>query len=303
MLGISTCWWNGRPLGGHEILDHVTRLGLKGVELEYRLSASVLDQMRSHLKGSPVVLSIHNFFPNPGEPEGRSGSGDYFLLSALDPEEKAQAIKYTLRTMVHASELGAKAIVLHLGHVEMADPKARFFELYHAGQVNEPVGRRFLSEQTRIRHARCKKNLDAVLRSLEVLNREAERFNVTLGIENRCHFHEIPDPEEVGLILDTFRGGRVSYWHDVGHAAIQEALSICSQRELLAAYSERLAGIHLHDAKGLDDHLAPGKGSIDFAEILKTIPVEAIKILELHPKVTEGDLLRGMEILNDLLNE
>ncbi len=303
MLGISTCWWRGRSLGGHEILDHVTRLGIEGVELEYRLSASVLDQMRSRLKVVPTVLSIHNFFPNPGEPEGRSGSGDYFLLSSLEPEEKTQAIKYTLQTMVHASELGAKAVVLHLGHVEMADPKPRFFELYHAGQVNEPVGRRFLSEQTRIRLDRREKNLHAVLQSLEVLNREAEHLNVTLGIENRCHFHEIPDLEEVGLILETFRGGRVSYWHDVGHAAIQEALGICSQRELLTAYSDRLAGIHLHDVKGLEDHLAPGKGDLDFGEILETIPAEAIKILELHPKVTEGDLLRALDILNDLLNE
>jgi sugar phosphate isomerase/epimerase len=301
MLGISTCWWSGRSLGGHEILDHVTRLGLEGVELEYRLSASVLDQVRSRLKKPPYVLSIHNFFPNPGEPEGRSGSGDYFLLSSLDPEEKTQAIKYTLRTMVHASELGAKAVVLHLGHVETADPKARFFELYRSGQVNEPIGRRFLLEQTRIRHTRREKYLDAVLRSLEPLNREAERFNVTLGIENRCHFHEIPDPEEVGLILDTFRGGRVSYWHDVGHAAIQEALSICSQKELLTAYSDRLAGIHLHDVRGLEDHLAPGKGTLDFKDILRIIPAEAIKILELHPKVTEGDLLAGLDILNQLL--
>jgi sugar phosphate isomerase/epimerase len=288
-------------LGGHEILDHVTKLGLEGVELEYRLSASVFAQMRPRLKARPAVLSIHNFFPNPGASEGRPASGDYFLLSSLDPDEKAQAVKYTLRTMVHASELGAKAVVLHLGHVEMADPKPRFFELYHAGQVNEPVGRRFLSEQTRIRLDRREKNLNAVLRSLDVLNREAERLNVILGIENRCHFHEIPDPEEVGRILDTFRGGRVSYWHDVGHAAIQEALSICSQRELLAAYSAHVAGIHLHDVKGLEDHLAPGKGGLDFAEILAAIPDEAIKILELHPKVTEGDLLSGLDTLNELL--
>jgi sugar phosphate isomerase/epimerase len=290
-------------LGGREILDHVTRLGLEGVELEYRLSASVLDQMRPRLKAPPAVLSIHNFFPNPGEPEGRPASGDYFLLSSLDPEERAQAIQYTLRTMVHASELGAKAVVLHLGHVEMADPKARFFELYHAGQVTESAGRRFLSEQTRIRHARREKNLAAVLRSLEVLNREAERLNVTLGIENRCHFHEIPDPEEVGLILDTFQGGRVSYWHDLGHAAIQEALGICGQKELLTVYSDRLAGIHLHDVKSLEDHLAPGKGDLDFAEILAAIPNEAIKILELHPRVTEGDLLTGLDILNHLLEK
>jgi sugar phosphate isomerase/epimerase len=302
MLGISTCWWNGRSLDGHGILDHVARLGLRGVELEYRLSASVLDQMRPHLKGPLTVLSIHNFFPNPGEPESRAGSGDYFLLSSPDPDEQAHAVKYTLRTLAYASELGAKAVVLHLGHVEMADPQARFFELHRAGQVNEPEGRRFLVEQTQIRNARRDKYLHAVLRNLEPLNREAERLNVTLGIENRCHFHEIPDLDEVGLILDTFRGGRVSYWHDVGHAAIQEALCICSQSELLASYAEHLAGIHLHDVNGLEDHLAPGKGNVDFGEILETVPPEAIKILELHPKVKEKDLRTGLDILKHLLD-
>ena len=155
----------------------------------------------------------------------------------------------------------------------------------------------FIKEQKLIRQASKKKNLDAVLLSLERLNREAEKKRILLGIENRYHFHEIPDLEEIGIILRKFKGGNIRYWHDVGHAKTQENMGLTSQKDLLEAFSQDMIGIHLHDARGLEDHLAPGQGEMDFSEIKSFIKPSIIKILEVHPKVKRKELLKGIRFI------
>ena len=86
------------------------------------------------------------------------------------------------------------------------------------------------------------RNLDAALKSLDVLNERADRLGLYLGIENRFQLHEIPDFLELGVILKRFEGARVKYWHDAGHAQAQENMGIIPQGELLKAYGENLVG-------------------------------------------------------------
>ena len=188
-------------------------------------------------------------------------------------------------------------MVLHLGRVDMPSPTESFRALHTSGKMGQAEGRGLINEQRHIRATRHKKNLDAVLFSLEKLNREAEQKGVLLGIENRYNFHEIPNFEEIGTILREFEGGSVRYWHDVGHAAVQENLGICRQKELLDAYSEKMIGMHLHDVKGLDDHFSPGEGQLDYAEITPFMKPTLIKILEVHSKVERRDLLKGVQLI------
>ncbi|NVM56663.1 MAG: sugar phosphate isomerase/epimerase [Desulfobacterales bacterium] len=297
MLGISTCWWHGKVNRGDEIVDDILQFELEGVELEYRITHGAYEQMKPRLKTSLPVLSIHNFFPIPQGLEARGGSGNLFLLSSPDREERSRAIKYTLQTIEHADYLKARAVVLHLGRVDMPDPTEKFSRLSQAGKMGEDQALAFLGEQRQTRLARRREHLDAVLFSLEKLNREAEKRGIFLGIENRYHFHEIPDFEEIGVILKTFQGGRVGYWHDIGHARVQENIGIVRQKDLLRAYSEEMIGIHLHDVKGLEDHLAPGEGEMDYEEIKPFLNASHIRILEVHPRVKRKDLLKGIQFI------
>jgi sugar phosphate isomerase/epimerase len=191
-------------------------------------------------------------------------------------------------------------VVLHLGKVDMPDRTEDFFELYRHGLIGEGEGLKFFQEQRAIRQARKKRNIDAVLASLEVLNKEAVNRGVVLGIENRFHFHEVPDFEEIGHILREFKGGNIRYWHDVGHARVQENLGLTRQEGLLEAYSEEMAGIHLHDVRGLDDHLAPGQGEVDFEEIKPFLRPSTIKILEVHSRVPREEVLKGIRLLTEI---
>jgi sugar phosphate isomerase/epimerase len=139
-----------------------------------------------------------------------------------------------------------------------------------------------------------------VFSSLEKLLPEAERRGIRLGIENRYYFHEIPDFEEIGMILGRFRSENIGYWHDVGHAQVQEYTGIARQRELLEAYGDDLIGVHLHDADGLDDHLAPGQGDVDFGALRLFLRPTHIKILEVHPKVRKRNLIAGIRFIRAL---
>jgi len=299
MLGISTCWWHNRGDRGDEIIGDILRLGLEGVELEYRITDTLYRQMKPRLKESPKVLSIHNFFPKPEGSTGQKGSGDLFLLSSIDRDERLRAVEYSIRTMDHADDLGAKAVILHLGRVDMTYPIPGYLVPDRnsiAGRGNAPSLTRDQRLEREVRH---QKNLDAVLFSLDKLNLEAERRGIFLGIENRYHFFEIPDFEETGIILDRFQGGYIRYWHDVGHARAQENMGIICQKDLLEAYSEMMIGIHLHDVKGIDDHLAPGQGEMDYEEIRPFLKSSHIKILEVHSKVDREDLIDGIRLIKE----
>ena len=73
------------------------------------------------------------------------------------------------------------------------------------------------------------------------------------------------------------------YWHDVGHAALQEKLGICWADEWLAHYAEHLVGVNLHDLQDLEPYHPPGTGDLEWDEIFKQLPSEVLKVLEIHP--------------------
>jgi sugar phosphate isomerase/epimerase len=301
MLGISTAWWGESSLRGDEIIQDVLEMGFHGMELEYRITQARYQEMKPHLKKGIAVCSVHNYFPKPDDPSVGKGGGDLFLLSSADHDERARAVEYTIKTMGHAREHEAPVVVLHLGRVDMPSPKTTIRKLFQRGKMNQTEGLNFLKEQKRIRHSKMQKNVDAVLKSLETLNGEAERLGVYLGIENRSHFHEIPNYEEIGMILQEFDGGRVRYWHDVGHASVQENMGICRQMTLLHDYAHAMAGIHLHDIRGIEDHLAPGQGDIDFSQFRPFLKPDTIKILEIHPKSNREAVEKGRRIIEKAL--
>jgi sugar phosphate isomerase/epimerase len=305
MLGISTSWWQNRVEHAGNIVRDVLDLGLSGVELEYRITPNMLHEMKPQLNGRLSVLSIHNFFPLPPGFGPQEASGDLFLLSSTDSEERSRAVRYTIQTIQHACDMGAPAVVLHLGRVDMPNPAAELSRLYANGKTGRAQMAAFIDEQRRGRQRTHQRNLDAVLLSLDELNREAQQRGVLLGIENRFHFHEIPDFEEIEVILNRFEGGHIGYWHDIGHARVQENAGILRRNQLLEAYSEKIIGVHIHDVSGFTDHLAPGQGDIDYGEIRPYLTPALPIILELSAsRVNRKDLENGLRLLqSSVLNQ
>lgn len=297
MIGLSTTWCSGQIKEGRKLLSRFEEIGIEGLEFDYQISEKTFREMLPHLKKSFVILSIHNFFPIPDILS--EGSGDAFLLSSPDEKERKRAVKYTQKTIEIAHKLGAKAVVLHLGKVEMDSQTEKLSLLYGRGRIFSSQGERIIHRLKEERKVKKQRYLDAVLRSLEELNRFAQGRGVLLGIENRFYFHEIPDFNEIGIILNKFKGGAIRYWHDVGHAVVQEHLGLWSQRELLENYSPQLIGIHLHGVRGYKDHLAPG-GEENYDLIKRYLKPETIKVIEPHSRVSRKALKEGLAFLQKI---
>jgi sugar phosphate isomerase/epimerase len=299
MIGLSTAWLSEKEgITGLDIAREIIDLGFSAVELEYRIRERTYREMQPlMLKEKLRVMSIHNFFPLPDGAPLSSASGDRFLLSALDKEARDVAIQMTIRTIEYAGDLGAAAVVLHLGKVGMEPENERLYDFFNREGLSSREGRLFLETKLKERRERRTPHLESVFFSLDRLNDEAEKRGILLGVENRYYYHQIPDFGEVGLILDRFSGGSIRYWHDVGHAHVLERLGIIEPGSLLSSYGCHSAGIHIHDAVGTDDHWAPGSGEIDFMGQTDWFRSAPIKILEVHGKSGRLEVVKGMDML------
>ena len=174
------------------------------------------------------------------------------------------------------------------------------FSLLDAGMSGSDE---YMSKRDEIRMLRERKKgktLEMMLLSMDEIQKAAEKYDVNIGIENRYFFEECPNFDEMGVIFDEFGGGRIGYWHDAGHAQVQENLGFQRVEEMLRAYGKFLVGFHLHDVKGHSDHHVPGIGEVDFELLKKYIKKDTVKILEIHPRETEKDLMAGVDFLKNM---
>jgi sugar phosphate isomerase/epimerase len=102
-----------------------------------------------------------------------------------------------------------------------------------------------------------------------------------LGLETRFHFNEIPNMDEMAALLDKVSEHVAGYWHDVGHAEVQQQLGFSFHEEWLLRFRDRMIGIHLHDIRGIRDHQAPGKGHMNWEMIAQHLPQGIIKVCEI----------------------
>jgi len=295
MLALSTSWKSKQTTNGSIFIEQFKSFDIAGIELEYRINEVLFYQMREALKRSDLkVVSIHNYFPIPAILPYSQGGGDLFLLSHPDKDERQKAIQMTINSMKHAHDLGAKALVLHCGHVDM---DAEFNVLRHYwnnNQIHSGKAQKFILRKLKERDHLKSKHLDSLLFSLDRLINIAEEKNIMLGIENRYHYHELPGLEDFKILFAEFAGGPLGYWHDTGHAHANEILTIIPPEALLKTYSDHLIGIHLHDAVGLDDHLAPGTGSIDFKNLKPFIKKNTLLVIELKPGTPDSKVSQGI---------
>jgi len=102
-----------------------------------------------------------------------------------------------------------------------------------------------------------------------------------LGLETRFHLHEIPNMDEMAELLNEVSESPVGYWHDVGHAEVQQQLGFSLHEEWLSRFKDRMVGIHLHDILGISDHHAPGKGDMNWEMVAKYLPPGIVKVCEI----------------------
>ncbi len=293
LLSLSTAAIASRTDKAEEIVGWLEKVGVRAVELN-GIKEHTYQELRSLLPRAGIsVLSLHNFCPVPE-------ASSTFLFISDDPDERLQGVRATINTLRSAAEVGARAVVCHLDYVPLQKEVEEFAA--RCGVEGDTAGVKAARERLRkLRSEKAAPYLDRVLLCLDRILDAAARLGMMVGLETRCGYHEIPSPEELGLILKKFAGAPLGYWHDVGHAHQLEFLGLYRQEELLKRYQEEIIGVHLHDARGGRDHLPPGTGEVDLAAVLTRIPSEAIKTVEVAEAQDAAIVRKSLEYLSNLL--
>lgn len=296
--GISTAWQSGQLDDGNELLDRMAATGFQGLEIDYRVTTEMLKQMRPRLNSNEfTVLTVHNYCPLPSG-YTKADAVSLFNFASLDEDERKLAIKYGLKTLQLAADLGAKLVVFHFGKVDMTYDIEEHFSFYHQQLLKSDEYKTWLNEKFSQRASLAEKHFPRLLRSIEKLHSEAFRLGVLMGAENRYRFTQMPIAEEFDIIFSEFAGGQIRYWHDLGHAEIFSRLGLNHhEKDFLARWQSQLAGFHVHDVLELQDHLAPGMGDFDFELLRPYLRPDIIRIFEIHSVADADQIQNGLALL------
>lgn len=255
------------------------RLGFAGIELNHQVDTSMLAGSDLSQCG---ITSIHE--PCPADVNADEQKARDWFISAEDEQNRKQGVISIKRSLDLAASLGVKAIVVHAGNVRADwDNEKRLYDAYNAGKAGTPGYLKLKDQLMQERAALVGSRLEAVRKSLLELLDYARPLGIRLGLENRYHFMDIPNCDEMQSLLSLGNHGEIGFWYDIGHAQALDRLGFIPHEDWLERYASRIVGIHLHDVIGITDHRAPGTGEMDFVRLARHMPADAVHTLELKP--------------------
>lgn len=290
---LSTMWMQRRHSHVREFIEAGKRLGFRKFELGHVVRPEMLDGVTRRDAEFP---SLHAPCPTTVGLGGQQG----LLLSALDKDLRLAAVGMTIRTLEVAERLGAGAVVVHIGRVDVTAGRENAQELrrlYMYQQEDSLLFELLRKQAVEQRSAHAPAHLDAARRSLEVLADEAEKRGLRLGLENRDSYYQMPTLDEMQILLSDVDPAVAGYWHDVGHAQILDRLGFIPHRAWLDAFRDRLVGIHFHDALGVRDHLVCGLGEADWSMIKGYLTPATLRTCEFDWYFEGEHLWQGVEFL------
>jgi len=287
-----------RDLGA--FLDRAAELGYEAVEINHSMTAEHAGAILGY--GRMPVTGVHG--PAPLERHVTAGWNRELNLAAADETERALAVAYHRASIDLAAQAGARIVVVHLGGVgsRMLAGERRLRSLYDRRASLPDEWQQAVDDTVRERAAIAAPWLERARQSLEEMAETAAARGVTLSIETRLHYHEIPLPFELADLLLPYPSDVAGYQHDVGHAEVHHRLGVTDRGAWWDLLGDRLTGLHLHDVRGLTDHRAPGNGDVDFAWLAERIAAarpDAARTFEIDQHESDEDVARGLRLLRD----
>jgi len=291
---LSTMWLQKR-------FDHLNDFFAAGRAMGFQQFEPGTVVTPSMLKGvvpdQQLIPSVHAPCPNIRHVSGQSAAG---LFASTDEAERTWAVSRIKATIDLAVHLGAKAVVLHAGRVDVSRTLERRLRDLYPGNKNPSQYEQATKQLMAARARKQPANFAAACRSLDEVVPYAQAAGIKLGLEARYYYGEIPNLEEMHTLLADFDPETVYYWHDTGHAQNLENLGFTPHEEWLRAFGPRMLGVHFHDIRGLKDHLIPGTGEIDFGMVASYLPDGAIRTCEFDYPFSEEEMTTGVEFLRKM---
>ena len=285
-VSLSTMWAKGRFAHMAGFASRAEELGFTHIEANHWISPQMLSEL---LATAVPISSIHD--PCPAVLSSRGVPVANLSLSSLDENERMEAVSFTKQTIDLGSSVNARAIVVHMGEVPIdLCLQGRLHKLYAESHAQTKEYSRTKEELVRQRTSRVRPYLEAARKSLRELSEYGRQKGIMLGLETRFHLHEIPNVDEMAELLSEVPLAPVGYWHDIGHAEVQQRLGFGSHEEWLSRFAHKMIGIHLHDVLGVSDHYAPGKGDVNWEMVAKNLNPGIVKVCEIGQWNDEGQL-------------
>ena len=333
VIALSTSYFRQKYSDGYEMMCKCAELGFEYAELGHNTTMNLVEGiLKAAGEGVIKISSLHNFclvppFASPPAPN---------LYSPATPSkaESAQWRRHTLNTLSFAEQVGAGRVVTHAGALSyfFINPKYALLREYDRTlalrAVAEPVGEggeasekslagageKFASQRARYlekvkkfvakaekKSAKCH---EKIFENLKDVDENFKKANVLLGVENRDGYCELPFDTK---FAEFTRGcaeklSSVRPWIDIGHVMVKAQRGVFDFCEFVEAASRGACGWHLHDCDDCArDHLAIGKGAIDFGFVKKFFDKSSqIFTLELNSRVSEADAVSSRKKVEDM---
>jgi sugar phosphate isomerase/epimerase len=297
VLSLSTSCFGNPNQTTSDILADVGRMGFRA--MEYAVSPVRLDPgtVASAVRAGKIIVTSVHALAGLHDGDVNAQGGD---LASTDDRLRMATIDGMCDTIDLARRLDAKAVVVHAGGVggpleERCRQMMRSWKTWRdtptlAGELKE------------IQAARAREAPAFVERTIESLTEVLRRSGeFPLGLETRYVYPQIPLPDELEQIWAEVPGDCLYYWHDVGHARVQQLFGGIPEMSWLTRFGDRLLGVHLHDMVGIRDHMPPGVGELDLAGVAERIRSrDGIRVLEMGSHYVAEAVQAGREHLESL---
>lgn len=303
MLSVSTCWNSGRHTDGESMLEELIGLGFENVELGHGIRLSLMEGITKFYDAGRVnITTLHNFCPLPVEIT--RASPDCYQFTSHRQMERERALRLSFQTVDFAARLGAKLVVLHLGHVPIGRVTDRLTKMAEDGRIFSKKYCKLKLDAVRKREKYAALYLGRSKEALRQIADYAATKNIRLGVEGRQAYEEIPAECEVIPLLDELAAPHVGYWHDFGHIQIKHNLGFVDHAQWLEKISPRFFGGHLHDTAWPGrDHMAPFTGGIEYDKLIPLLPKNCLFVWEMSPRRTKEEITGALKTWRERFGE
>ena len=298
MPAFSTCWNNSRHHDGEAMIDEILELGFSELELSHGMTITKLPGIRKAFEaGKFRCVGVHNYFPSPVEV--MIDAPDAYEYTSHRRFDRERAMEMSKRTLELAAEFKARYVVLHMGSAPL---KPRKWTKRLTAMVSE--GKRDTPEFAAARVAFVKKRekvgplyYQRAIEALEELAEIARELDLTLAVESRSRFEDVPTEREMLALQEHFKDHpHVGYWHDFGHVQLKHNLGLLDHAEWLERISPHLIGGHVHDVQWpARDHRVPFSGTLDYATLLRFFPDNCPLVWELSPTREAAEIRKALD--------
>ena len=294
-ISLSTMWSADQEMPFSETFALARKLGFTGFEFSNKVTPRLYQEWD---RNKYYVSTLHD--PCPSEFGYTELKIQDVSLSSLDESHRVKAVDNLKRSIDLAVRLGSRSVVVHCGSIHCDHSRDTIIrEWYLQGKAGTPEYIQIQQDYIADRDQHKQPHLNQVLRSLEEMINFARGSGIFIGLENRNRYHDLPLPDEMETFLQLCDEPWFGFQYDAGHAHNLEALGMVGKGEWLRRFHHRLIGMHLHDVDGLQDHLAPGMGEVDYSSLAPYLGDGILRTLEVSPDCTLEQIAHGLEVLVD----